>query len=516
MNPFSNKKKEKAQFGKKLKAAVIPRVVADCVEFLENPNKTYLQTEGLFRQSGNQSIVQDLKNKYDRGESVDLVASVGCDPHTVATLLKLWFRELPESLLTFDMYDMFIAAIAVQEEAQKTNKIRQVLQFIPKPNLVLLKYMIDFLYRVSSFHEVNMMSPANLAIVFGPNILRPIGFDVNVMIEDSGYANEAVTFMINHYDSLFDGLDAEPEESQPQVSGGDDESEPSSSSDSDESGTSKAKKLLGKASKVASNAKKAAVNKAHSAEKAGKAAALKLSSLSLPYHHQPSIGGPVNVEKHAVTVEGSGLSTKGSTSASSTAQPSVNSPTPTQTVLPEQRTKPTPPVPAHAPPVKPTPLPPRASAPASVSTEEASPKPNKPLPKPLKPVTGLSPSTDDDNPFKIDKSEKPEKQDKARDMDNPFKMEKQEPKGRAFRPMPTTPLSISSDNVASSRNAEKSRPKPSLSFTSTSSTDASKPPVNKALPKPPMPTTANGAEDMSPKAKPRAPPPTPPTRKNTS
>lgn len=40
--------------------------------------------------------------------------------------------------------------------------------------------------------------------VFGPNILRPIGFDVNVMIEDSGYANEAVTFMINHYDSLFD------------------------------------------------------------------------------------------------------------------------------------------------------------------------------------------------------------------------------------------------------------------------------------------------------------------------
>lgn len=33
-----------------------------------------------------------------------------------------------------------------------------------RPNLVLLKYMIDFLYRVSSFHEVNMMSPANLAI----------------------------------------------------------------------------------------------------------------------------------------------------------------------------------------------------------------------------------------------------------------------------------------------------------------------------------------------------------------
>lgn len=47
MNPFSNKKKEKAQFGKKLKAAVIPRVVADCVEFLENPNKTYLQV-GLY------------------------------------------------------------------------------------------------------------------------------------------------------------------------------------------------------------------------------------------------------------------------------------------------------------------------------------------------------------------------------------------------------------------------------------------------------------------------------------
>jgi hypothetical protein len=66
---------------------------------------------GLFRLSGSLTEVKALREKFDRGEVVDFgnlehVKS----PHTVASLLKMWLRELPEPLATFELYDCFIAA----------------------------------------------------------------------------------------------------------------------------------------------------------------------------------------------------------------------------------------------------------------------------------------------------------------------------------------------------------------------------------------------------------------------
>ncbi|KAH3758519.1 rho GTPase-activating protein 24 [Pelomyxa schiedti] len=201
----STKKRHNLVFGRPLSSSTtaIPAIVRDCVEYLETPGKNFLSVEGLFRQSGHQNLVLDLKSRYDKGEKVDLAAFAPSDPHAIAGLLKLWLRELPEALLTFDMYDMFIAAIAVQDIEVKAKKIRQVFDFIPKQNLVLLKYLVSFLTRVAALSAVNMMKPSNISIVFGPNILRPSGGDISVMLEDSGYANELMTFMIEHCEMLF-------------------------------------------------------------------------------------------------------------------------------------------------------------------------------------------------------------------------------------------------------------------------------------------------------------------------
>lgn len=55
-----------------------------------------VETEGLFRLNGNLELVKSIKDRLDAGEDVDFMEI--SDAHTVAHLLKLWFRELPEVL----------------------------------------------------------------------------------------------------------------------------------------------------------------------------------------------------------------------------------------------------------------------------------------------------------------------------------------------------------------------------------------------------------------------------------
>jgi hypothetical protein len=67
---------------------------------------TVIQVPGIFRVSGAQVDVLALKACFDRAEDVDL--STCKDPHVVANVLKLYLRELPNPLLTMELYPKFI------------------------------------------------------------------------------------------------------------------------------------------------------------------------------------------------------------------------------------------------------------------------------------------------------------------------------------------------------------------------------------------------------------------------
>jgi hypothetical protein len=85
----------------------IPFVVKCCTEFLLDG--TNPETEGLFRVSGNAQHIKDTKAIFDRGEgSVHTLILAG--PHTSASMMKEFFRELPEPLLTYKLYPEFMKA----------------------------------------------------------------------------------------------------------------------------------------------------------------------------------------------------------------------------------------------------------------------------------------------------------------------------------------------------------------------------------------------------------------------
>uniref|UniRef100_A0A8C2Q7B9 SH3-domain binding protein 1 n=1 Tax=Cyprinus carpio TaxID=7962 RepID=A0A8C2Q7B9_CYPCA len=142
--------------------------IEECVSMLL---RTGLREEGLFRLAAAASVVKKLKSCLDSG-TVDQ-NEFSYDPHAVAGALKCYLRELPEPLMTFELYTDWFKAAAEKETDEKLKQLRTVLQKLPTENYNNLRYLVQFLSHLSEQQAVNRMTPSNIAIVLGPNLLWP-------------------------------------------------------------------------------------------------------------------------------------------------------------------------------------------------------------------------------------------------------------------------------------------------------------------------------------------------------
>eukprot|EP01100_Stratorugosa_tubuloviscum_P009801 TRINITY_DN4122_c1_g2_i1.p1 TRINITY_DN4122_c1_g2~~TRINITY_DN4122_c1_g2_i1.p1 ORF type:complete len:695 (-),score=269.29 TRINITY_DN4122_c1_g2_i1:159-2243(-) len=177
----------------------IPVVVRDCIEYLLL-DETRIQAEGIFRISGSIALIEYYKNQYDQGEG-NAALSDCTDFHTVAGLLKLYFRELPEPLFTWDLYDSLINVIGDDDEIS-LSKFSPILSTLPQMNFDVLCFLVQFLVQVASFSSINKMSEANLSTVFAPNLLRPRHEDVTLLMQQSAQANKLFELILRNPDCL--------------------------------------------------------------------------------------------------------------------------------------------------------------------------------------------------------------------------------------------------------------------------------------------------------------------------
>ncbi|XP_048211743.1 SH3 domain-binding protein 1 isoform X2 [Perognathus longimembris pacificus] len=130
-----------------------------------------MREEGLFRLAAGASVLKRLKQTMASDpQSLEEFCS---DPHAVAGALKSYLRELPEPLMTFDLYDDWLDAASLKEPGARLEALRQVCGRLPPENLHNLRYLMKFLARLAEEQEVNKMTPSNIAIVLGPNLLWP-------------------------------------------------------------------------------------------------------------------------------------------------------------------------------------------------------------------------------------------------------------------------------------------------------------------------------------------------------
>ncbi|XP_014894235.1 SH3 domain-binding protein 1 [Poecilia latipinna] len=142
--------------------------IQECIHMLL---RTAMREEGLFRLAAAASVVKRLKTCLNQG-AVDH-GEFSMDPHAVAGALKCYLRELPEPLMTFELYSDWFTAAGEKDLNVKLEKFRELLQKLPPENYNNLRYLVQFLFLLSEQQAVNKMTPSNIAIVLGPNLLWP-------------------------------------------------------------------------------------------------------------------------------------------------------------------------------------------------------------------------------------------------------------------------------------------------------------------------------------------------------
>uniref|UniRef100_A0A8D2ZST4 Rho GTPase activating protein 22 n=1 Tax=Scophthalmus maximus TaxID=52904 RepID=A0A8D2ZST4_SCOMX len=190
----------------------VPVLVEQCVGFIREQG---LEEEGLFRAPGQTNHVRELQDAFDRGEKPVFDSSTDC--HTVASLLKLYIRELPEPIIPFSKYTQFLscAQLLAKDKEMGMIELSKQVKSLPQVNYNLLKYICRFLDEVQSHSTENKMSVQNLATVFGPNILRPRVEDPVTMMEGSSQVQHLMTVLISEHSRLYQREDPETDTKTP-------------------------------------------------------------------------------------------------------------------------------------------------------------------------------------------------------------------------------------------------------------------------------------------------------------
>uniref|UniRef100_A0A8C9EKV2 SLIT-ROBO Rho GTPase activating protein 1 n=1 Tax=Pavo cristatus TaxID=9049 RepID=A0A8C9EKV2_PAVCR len=145
---------------------VIPLIVESCIRFI---NLYGLQHQGIFRVSGSQVEVNDIKNSFERGENPLADDQSNHDINSVAGVLKLYFRGLENPVFPKERFNDLISCISKQQEI--------------------------------SYSDENMMDPYNLAICFGPTLM-PVP-DIQDQVSCQAHVNEIIKTIIIHHEAIF-------------------------------------------------------------------------------------------------------------------------------------------------------------------------------------------------------------------------------------------------------------------------------------------------------------------------
>ncbi|XP_036413962.1 rho GTPase-activating protein 33 isoform X1 [Colossoma macropomum] len=183
----------------------VPQVLMSCSEFIEKHGVV----DGIYRHSGISSNIQKLRHEFDSENVPDLTKDMYMqDIHCVGSLCKLYFRELPNPLLTYQLYDKFADCMGEMTEDERMVKVHDVIQQLPPPHYRTLEYLIRHLALLATKSEKTNMHVKNLAIVWAPNLLRSkeieaVGLSGADPFKEVRIQSVVVEFLLTNVDVLF-------------------------------------------------------------------------------------------------------------------------------------------------------------------------------------------------------------------------------------------------------------------------------------------------------------------------
>ena len=180
-------------------ASAVPIVVIQCILAIETFG---LETQGIYRTSGTTSHIASLRNAFNQNpSSIDFrnPNNFDHDINSVASLLKTFFRELPDPLLPSHQYASFIEAARVDDEERRRDLLHGVINEMPDANYATLRALVLHLHRVMMMEHKNRMGASQLALCFAPTLMGTGG-----QIAEQGLQARCLDTILVNATAIFD------------------------------------------------------------------------------------------------------------------------------------------------------------------------------------------------------------------------------------------------------------------------------------------------------------------------
>ncbi|KAK2916542.1 hypothetical protein Q8A67_000916 [Cirrhinus molitorella] len=178
----------------------IPQIVEICCGLVEDMGLEYT---GIYRVPGNNAVVSGLQEQLNKGGDINIADEKWQDLNVVSSLLKSFFRKLPEPLFTDDKYNDFIEANRMENASDRLKTMKKLIRDLPDYYFHTLKFLIGHLKTVADHSEKNKMEPRNLALVFGPTLVRTSEDNMTDMVTHMPDRYKIVETLIQHYTWFF-------------------------------------------------------------------------------------------------------------------------------------------------------------------------------------------------------------------------------------------------------------------------------------------------------------------------
>ncbi|KAL1492781.1 hypothetical protein ABEB36_010977 [Hypothenemus hampei] len=176
----------------------IPLILRSCIRVI---NLYGLHHQGIFRVSGSQVEINNFREWFERGEDPLADMTDASDINSVAGVFKLYLRELREPLFPIIYFEQIMELAQLENKREFISKMRDVVKSLPRPVMIVLRYLFAFLNHLSEFADENMMDPYNLAICFGPTLV-PVPDDKD-QVQYQNQVNELIKNIIIFHDEIF-------------------------------------------------------------------------------------------------------------------------------------------------------------------------------------------------------------------------------------------------------------------------------------------------------------------------
>ncbi|KAM6400928.1 rho GTPase-activating protein 10 isoform 2-T2 [Pluvialis apricaria] len=180
-------------------------VIKKCISAVETRG---INDQGLYRVVGVSSKVQRLLTLLMDAKTcneVDLENSVDWEVKTITSAMKQYLRSLPEPLMTYELHGEFIVPAKSGSPESRVNAVHFLVHKLPEKNKEMLEILVKHLANVSKHAKRNLMTVANLGVVFGPTLMRPQEETV-AAIMDLKFQNIVVEILIENHEKIFKTL----------------------------------------------------------------------------------------------------------------------------------------------------------------------------------------------------------------------------------------------------------------------------------------------------------------------